>query len=838
MDVQRSARRVDRIAEPWGTRTPYGRHQAWPARQDTYLAEGLGPEDVERWVRAASILHSDGDAMDIAVRGGAMVGVRGRVADRVNRGRLGPKDAFGWQANASRDRLTTPLVRRDGRLAPADWDTAMDLVVSRTQDLLAGPGPGSIGFYTSGQLYLEEYYTLAVLARAGIGTHHLDGNTRLCTATAAEALKESFGCDGQPGSFDDIDHADVIALFGHNIAETQPVQWMRILDRLEGADPPRLLCVDPRPTQVARRAAVHLAPRAGTNVALLNALLHEVIRAGHTDRDWIDAHTVGFEELEKAVKDCHPRWAAGICDVRAADIVAAAELLGTADRLLSTVLQGVYQSHQATAAAVQVNNLHLIRGMLGRPGAGVLQMNGQPTAQNTRECGADGDLPGFRNWENDAHVADLARVWNVEPSAIPHYAPPTHALQMFRYAEQGSLKMLWISGTNPAVSLPELARVRSILSRRRLFTVVQDLFLTETAQLADVVLPAATWGEKTGTFTNADRTVHLSERAVDPPGAARPDLDIFLDYARRMGFRDKDGAPLVSWHDPESAFEAWKRCSAGRPCDYTGLSYEKLRGGSGIQWPCNESAPEGTDRLYTDGISWAHPDVCESYGKDLVTGAAVPMVEYRSLNPDGKALIKAAEYLPPHETTDAGHTFQLTTGRTLYQFHTRTKTGRVPQLAAAAPDVWVEMSVADAGSLGLDEGDLVEVSTARGALRGRLRVTDIRPGMVFVPFHYGYWDTPAGFGPDGAVPGRAANETTVTDWDPVSKQPLFKTAAAAIRLVEKGDGRPSPAPTTTASAPARPDAVPATRGDGTAQILELTPAEDDGPDDGSPGGPR
>ncbi|MFF4494931.1 molybdopterin oxidoreductase family protein [Streptomyces sp. NPDC001546] len=837
MDGQRGARRVDRIAEPWGSRTPYGRHQAWPARQDTYLAEGVGPEDVERWVRAASILHSDGDAMDIAVRGGAMVGVRGRVADRVNRGRLGPKDAFGWQANASRDRLTTPLVRRDGRLTPADWDTAMDLVVSRSQDLLAGPGPGSIGFYTSGQLYLEEYYTLAVLARAGIGTHHLDGNTRLCTATAAEALKESFGCDGQPGSFDDIDHADVIALFGHNIAETQPVQWMRILDRLDGADPPRLLCVDPRPTQVARRSAVHLAPRAGTNVALLNALLHEVIRAGHIDRDWIGAHTVGFEELEEAVKDCDPQWAADICDVRAADIMAAAELLGTADRLLSTVLQGVYQSHQATAAAVQVNNLHLIRGMLGRPGAGVLQMNGQPTAQNTRECGADGDLPGFRNWENDEHVADLARVWNVEPSAIPHYAPPTHALQMFRYAEQGSLKMLWISATNPAVSLPELARIRSILSRRRLFTVVQDLFLTETAQLADVVLPAATWGEKTGTFTNADRTVHLSEQAVDPPGAARPDLDIFLDYARRMGFRDKDGAPLVSWHDPESAFEAWKRCSAGRPCDYTGLSYEKLRGGSGIQWPCNESAPEGTERLYTDGISWAHPDVCESYGKDLVTGAAAAVVEYRSLNPDGKALIRAAEYLPPHETTDAGHPFQLTTGRTLYQFHTRTKTGRVPQLNAAAPDVWVEMSAADAGALGLDEGDVVQVSTARGALRGRLRVTDIRPGMVFVPFHYGYWDTPAGFGPDGAVPGRAANETTVTDWDPVSKQPLFKTAAAAIRLVEKGDGRPSPAPTTTASAPARPDAVPATRGDGTAGVLEQTPAEGDGPDDGSLGGP-
>ncbi|MET9932076.1 MULTISPECIES: nitrate reductase [unclassified Streptomyces] len=822
---------VDRIADPWGGRVPHGRHEPWPVRVDTHLAEGVEPGMVQRWVQAASILHSDGDAMDIAVVDGRMVGVRGRAVDRVNRGRLGPKDLFGWQANASPDRLTRPLVREGGRLVETDWDTAMDRVVSRSRELLDERGPGSLGFYTSGQLFLEEYYTLAVLARAGIGTNHLDGNTRLCTSTAAEALKESFGCDGQPGSYDDIDHADVIALFGHNLAETQPVQWMRVLDRLGGTDPPRLLCVDPRPTPVARRAAVHLAPRIGTNVALLNALLHEVIRTDRVDHAYVGAHTVGFDELAARVADCTPQWAAGVCDVPAARIAEAAELLGTADRLLSTVLQGVYQSHQATAAAVQVNNLHLIRGMLGRPGAGVLQMNGQPTAQNTRECGANGDLPGFRNWQNDAHVEDLARVWNVDPSTIPHYAPPTHALQIFRYAEQGSVRMLWISGTNPAVSLPELSRIRSILSQERLFTVVQDLFLTETAQLADVVLPAATWGEKTGTFTNADRTVHLSEKAVEPPGGARPDLEIFLDYARRMDFRDKDGGPLITWHDPESAFEAWKRCSAGRPCDYTGLTYGMLRGGSGIQWPCNDQAPNGTDRLYTDGISWAHPDVCENYGKDLVTGAADGAVEYRSLNPDGKAMIKAAAHLPPHEAPSEEYPFQLTTGRTVYHFHTRTKTGRAPQLNAAAPDVWVEVSAQDAARTGLREGDLVEVRTPRGALRGKLRVTDLRPGVLFVPFHYGYWDTPAGDGPEPGVPGRAANETTITDWDPASKQPMFKTAAASLTLVERGDGTPSPAPTTAASAPADPHGVPTTAGGRAARVTqEPRPARDTGKD--------
>ena len=776
---------ADRIADVWGSRTPYQPGTPWPSRTDTHLAAGLGEQDVERWVQAASLLHSNGDAMDIAVREGRIVGVRGRASDRVNRGRLGPKDLYGWQANASPDRLTRPLVREDGRLVECDWDTAMDRITSRTRQLLDDKGPGSIGFHTTGQLFLEEYYTLAVLARAGIGTNHLDGNTRLCTATAAEALKETFGCDGQPGSYEDIDHADTVALFGHNMAETQTVLWMRLLDRLAGGDPPRLVCVDPRHTHVARRADVHLAPRAGTNVALLNALLHEIIRTGGVDRSYVDAHTVGFDELAARVEECTPGWAAGICDVPAAQIERAAEILAGAERLLSTVLQGVYQSHQATAAAVQVNNLHLIRGMLGRPGCGLLQMNGQPSAENTRECGADGDLPGFRNWQNDEHVADLAAVWNVTPQSIPHYAPPTHAMQIFRYAEQGSIRMLWITGTNPAVSLPELSRIRSILAREGLFVIAQDLFLTETAQLADVVLPAATWGEKTGTLTNADRTVHLSEKAVEPPGEARPDLDIFLDFAARMDFRDQDDGPLITWHDPESAFAAWQRCSAGRPCDYTGLSYDRLRGGSGIQWPCTDETPGGTARLYTDGIGFAHPDTCESYGRDMVTGASVEPVEYRALNPDGRAVIKAAEYLPPHEDTSADYPLQLITGRTVYHFHTRTKTARAPELNAAAPEVWAEISPAEASAQGLADGDLVQVTTPRGAIRARLRTTAIRDGMVFLPFHYGYWDTPAGHRPPDGGPGRAANETTVTDWDPVSKQPLFKSGAARVTLVTR-----------------------------------------------------
>ncbi|MFD4251314.1 molybdopterin oxidoreductase family protein [Amycolatopsis thermoflava] len=770
--------RRDAIADPWGARTPYGPGQSWPVRVDSRLADGLAEDDVDRWVPTAAVLHSNGDGLELAVKDGRLVGVRGRAEDRVNRGRVDPKDLYGWQANASPDRLTTPLVRRDGRLVEASWDEAMGLVADRSRALLDERGPSSIGFYTSGQLFCEEYYTLAAIAHGAIGTNHLDGNTRLCTATAAAALKETFGCDGQPGSYTDVDHADVIALYGHNVAETQSVLWSRMLDRLAGPNPPSLLCVDPRDTPVARAATVHLAPLPGTNLALMNALLHEIIARDWVDHDYVDRCTVGFDQLAALVADYPPERAAEICRVPAARIREAAALLGGAQRLLSTVLQGFYQSHQATAAAVQVNNINLVRGMLGRPGCGVLQMNGQPTAENTRECGADGDLTGFRNWANDAHVAELADLWNLEVKRIPHYAPPTHAMQIFRYAENGSLRLLWVSATNPAVSLPDLARIRSILSQDRLFLVVQDVFLTETAELADVVLPAAMWGEKTGVFTNADRTVHLSEKAVDPPGQARPDLDILLDYARRMDFRDRDGQPFPSWHDAETAFEAWKRASAGRPCDYSGLSYGKLRERA-IQWPCDAEHPDGTERLYADGKFFAQPGYCEDYGRDLVTGAPADQNEYRAFNPDGKAMLKAAEYVPPHEMPSAEHPFALITGRTIYQFHTRTKTGRVPQLRDAAPEVWVEMSEQDAKAHDLSEGDLAEITTPRGAVRARVRIRGIRDGVLFLPFHYGYWDTG-----DQSGRHRAANELTITDWDPVSKQPLFKTAAAAIRRAE------------------------------------------------------
>jgi ferredoxin-nitrate reductase len=764
----------DSIKRVWGTRKPFAGSGNWPERVDQNLLD-----TPDTWIQSTCVLCSTGCAMDVGVKDGRIVGVRGRAIDRVNRGRLGPKGLHGWAANHSEERLQQPLIRRGSTLEPTSWEEAMDLVVQKTREIKEKYTAQGIAFYNTGQLFLEEYYTLGLIGDIGVGTSHVDGNTRLCTATAAMALIESFGTDGDPGSYTDFDETSVIVLFGHNMANTQTVLWSRILDRLEGPNPPTLIVVDPRRTDTAKKAKIHLKPRLGTNVALLNGIMNLMIEAGNINKQFIQDHTVGFEKLKETVALWTPRRVQEVTGISVAQLKKAAKVIGEAPTLVSTVLQGVYQSNQATAAAIQINNMHLIRGMIGKPGSTVFQMNGQPSAQNTRECGANGELIAFRNWENPKHIEELAKIWNVNVQDIPHAKPPTHAMQIFRYAETGSIRMLWIIGTNPAVSLPELARIREICDNENLFLVVQDAWLTETAQLADVVLPAAIWGEKTGTFTNADRTVHISYKAIEPPGEARPDLDIFLDYARRMDFRDKDGGPLIKWKDPEGAFEAFKEVTRGRPCDYTGLTYQKLSEGSGIQWPCNDNFPNGKERLYEDGVFNTAANYCELYGHDIATGAAVDAQEYRAKDPMGKARIKAADYAPPPEVPDEEYPFFLTTGRVTYHWHTRTKTGRVHRLNEAAPNVFIEISKGDAKELGISEGDLLEIATRRGKVEAPARIGNILSGHLFLPFHYGYWDEA------GNDHQRAANELTITGYDPVSKQPFFKFAAARVRKLER-----------------------------------------------------
>lgn len=566
-------------------------------------------------------------------------------------------------------------------------------------------------------------------------------------------MRESFGSDGQPGSYTDVDFTDCLFIVGHNVSATQTVLWTRMLDRLEGPDPPKLIVIDPRVTNTAKKATVHLAPRIGTNMAVLNGIQHLMFENGWINEEYLAKHVVGLEDLRSKVKPYTPERVEGITGIPAAQLRQAAQILGTTKSLLSTALQGVYQSNQATASACQVNNINLLRGLLGKPGCGIFQMNGQPTAQNNREAGCDGEYPAFRNHQNPRHMQEIADCWNIEFERIPHWNEPTHIQSMLNYIEEGTIQMFWISGTNPLVSLPNLPRVRELLTKPELFVICQDIFMTETAAIADVVLPGAQWAEKTGCFTNVDRTVHLSHKAVDPPGECKSDFEIFTEFSKRMDFKDKDGNPLIPWTKPEEAFNAWKKLSKGRPCDYSAMTYEKLTGGSGIQWPCTDEYPQGKERLFENGQFFTDIDYCESYGHDMETGATLTLEQYRALNPAGRAILKAAEYIPALDEPNEDFPLQLSTGRLVYHFHTRTKTGRSKHLQEAAPAPYIEISREDAEAAGIKDGEDVVVQSRRGQVELPAKISKIAKGQTFVPFHYGYWDAPD----DRA---RAANELT------------------------------------------------------------------------------
>lgn len=462
---------------------------------------------------------------------------------------------------------------------------------------------------------------------------------------------------------------------------------------------------------------------------------------------------VGLDRLRETVKLSTPALTEQITGVASPLIEQAAKIIGESDSLLSTCLQGVYQSNQATASACAVNNINLLMGHIGKPGSGIFQMNGQPTAQNNRESGCDGEFPGFRNFSNPNHMQELADIWNIEYRKLPHWNQPTHIENMLNYIASGTMEMFWISGTNPMVSLPNLNRVRKLLSKPELFVVAQDIFPNETTAIADVVLPAAAWGEKTGCFTNVDRTVHLSHKAVEPPGEARSDLDIFVDFSNRMKFMDKEGKPLIPWNTPEGGFAAFKKLTRGRPCDYSSLTYEKLKGGSGIQWPCTEDYPNGKERLFDDGIFFTDIEYCESYGHDLETGAPISKEGYKQLNPNGRAILKSCHYIPSAEMPSKDYPIALSTGRNKYHFHTRSKTGRVRALQDAAPEAHVRISVKDAREVGVKDGDQVTVRSVRGEVQLQADVGDIADGQAFIPFHYGYFDSK-----DNR--SRAANELT------------------------------------------------------------------------------
>ena len=730
--------------------------------------------EVQRWVRSTCGICSIGCGLEIGVAEAGIVGVRGLPGHPVNDGRLGPKGLNQYFANRHPSRAIVPLIRnRSGRLVRASWEEAMQLVVDRFNEALATDGPDAVGIYNSGQLLLEEYYTLGKIARAGLGIATIDANTRLCTATTASALMESFGADGPPGAFEDFDQAECIVLIGHNAAEQSTVLWMRILAAKAGPVRPKVIVVDPRRTlTVSSGADLHLQLRPGTNVALLNGLCHLLIENCTFDQDFIAAHTVKFDEFRAIVGRYTPDRVEAICGVPAAQLRTAAEWIGRSKTTVTTCLQGVYQSNQATAAACAVNSMHLLMGKIGRPGCAPMQFAGQPSSMNTRETGADGTYPAYRNWEDPSHMADLAKRWNVPVELLGK--KPVGAPEIFDLCEKGYIKVLWNICTNPAVSM--MHRTTHLRTLNGVFLVVQDCFAdTETAQLADVVLPSAMWGEKTGCMTNAERRCTLLRKAVDPPGEARADLDIFLEFARRMNLRDQSNQPLIQYGDSEGAFDEWREISRGYIPDYSGMTYAKLAEREGIQWPCNDQHPEGTVRLYADSHFPTEWRIAESYEKDLETGHEHTLGEYRAKRDSrGRAVLIATDYQPPIETTDDQFPLIAISGRQAYHWHTRTKTNKAPRLNDAAPDVFVAVNEADAGRAEVLDGDRVRIVSRRGSIVAAAKVGDIvPPGVVFVPFHYG------DLGEE-----HAANSLMPQTWDPVSQQPVQKFAAVRLERVE------------------------------------------------------
>lgn len=729
--------------------------------------------EVDKWVYSTCNICSVGCGCYTAVKDGKIVGIKGNGDHPINRGRLGPKGENQWYANNAPDRLTTPLVRNaEGTLIPASWDEAMNLIVKKAKQTLKEKGTNSISIYSTGQGFLEDYYTLAKIGRAGLQTHLMDANTRLCTATTEFCLLQSFGADGTPASYDDVDQTDTLMLFGHNMAETGTVLFERIMERKKKTGKPYLIVVDPRKTLTAKEADLHLQLYPGSNVALLNGLINEVLKNGTVDSDFIQQYTIGFEEMKQSVQDWSLEKTAEKSGIPVETLKQAAYRLGTTASLVTTTLQGTYQSADATTACVAINNLHLIRGLIGKPGCGPLHMAGQPSSSANRTAGGVGTYPAHRNPTNETHIKEMADLWNVDMMTLP-VGPEKGIEEQLFMIEQGKIGLFWNIGTNSMVSLPNRQRAKKAMENT--FVVVQDPFLTETTAIADVVLPAAMWGEKEGTMENADRTINLLRKAVEPPEGVKSDFEIFLDFAKRMNFKDKDGEPLIAFSTPEQCFEEFKRISKGRPCDMTGITYDRLEEQNGLRWPVPAEDSLGTPRLYSDFKFHTTVDDAQSFGKDQFTGRPLTKKEFVDLNANGRAILHPTHFLPPAEQPNEEFPMWLTTGRLVWHWHTRTKTGRSPILHMAAQHGYVEIHTADAKALSIVQGEVVRIASPRGWIEVPARVGDaVQKGLVFVPFHFGSW-----------AKKEAANDLTADFVDPLSKQPQFKQSACKVEKIRK-----------------------------------------------------
>jgi assimilatory nitrate reductase catalytic subunit len=648
----------------------------------------------------------------------------------VNRGRLCQKGWTAPQLLDVPDRLRAPMLRDPaGGFVPAGWDTALERVAGQLRRIRDEHGPDAVAVFGGGGLTNEKAYLLGKFARLALGTSQIDYNGRFCMAAAAAAGNAAFGVDrGLPFPVEDLAEADVVALIGANIAETMPP----LLGRLDRAD---LIVVDPRRTPTAQRAALHLRPRPGTDIALMLGLLNLSIVEGLYDQEYIRNRTTGFEEAWQQALAWWPERVEELTGVPAVDQRRAVRMLARARRPYLLTGRGVEQHSKGVDTVSAVINLALALGIPGRPGRGYGCLTGQGNGQGGREHGQKADqLPGYRRIDDPAARSHVAGVWGVPPETLPGPGRPAYQLLDSLGTPDGPRALL-VFGANPAVSAPNSDHIIRRLSTLDLL-VVADFVPSETAQLADVLLPVTQWAEEDGTMTNLEGRVLRRRKLLDPPPGVRSDLSVLRDLAVRLG------EPAHRYPtEPSLVFDELRRASQGGSADYSGISYERLDAGEALHWPCpaGEASHPGTPRLFL----------------------------HRFAHPDGRARFRAVDYRPPAETTESRYPLYATTGRLLAQYQSGAQTRRIDDLRTAAPGPFVQVHPDTAKRAGLADGALARVTSARGSAVATVRVDSaMRTDTVFLPFHF---------------PGQGrANLITNPATDPVAGIPEFKVCAVHI----------------------------------------------------------
>jgi assimilatory nitrate reductase catalytic subunit len=700
----------------------------------------------DRWVSTTCGYCSVGCGMLVGVKNGKAVSVRGNSYHPVNRGLLCPKGLSEHHILEADTRARYPLLRKNGKLTRIDWDEALETLVKKFRAVQEQHGPDSLGVLSTGQLVTEEFYALGKLIQLGFGTKNFDGNTTLCMASAVSGYKRSFGSDGPPGAYDDLEIADVILLLGANIADNHPI----LCQRLEANHAKILIVADPRATKTAMMAHYYLPLKPRSDIALINGIIHILFANGLVDRNYIERHTTGVAALEASVRKYTPEFVSQITGLSGEQLVKTALLYGQAKAPFIGWTMGVNHSTKGTETVNAINNLALVTGKVGKAGASPFSITGQCNAMGTREAGFTSSLPGYRKFEDAVDREALAKIWKVSPDRIPASRGLAYP-DIVEAALAKKIRALWVIATNPIVSFPNLGVLQQSFEALDFFVVQDGFHPTPTSELADLVLPAAIWGEKEGTYTNSERRVSKVNTAVAPPAEARSDFDIFLAIAEKLGCRDE---LFPAWHVPEDAFEEWRRVSAGRLCDYSGLDYALIESHGGIQWPFPAGTTEiATSRLYADG----------NFPTD-----------------DAKARLLPIEWEPFPEQPNDDYPFILNTGRTVEHWHTRTKTAQVAILEHLSPNAWLEMNPRDADALKLQPHARVDVVSTRGRTSGvELRVTEmIAPGQVFMPFHFAETNV---------------NEVTQSAFDPFSREPNYKQCAVRVEKTPPSRGKSSPA---------------------------------------------